>query len=192
MILINFSQRFRRPRQNYLGTAEQGEEDFVVLEKLVKETPDGSSVVFDISRFELFGYSYCKQTLRRLLLNSISGFYGNRYFFVVAGSERECEESSVALRERKLAMIGSTSRSPRVFYEKYFVLGELGEPYKTTLDYIIKKRKVTSGQMQRDLQLGSVQAASNRIKKLAGARLVRWQASPTRPRNVLDCTRIEL
>jgi hypothetical protein len=192
MIIIKFSDfPFRRENQDFLGTIEQGEQDFPKLEKKILQSPESSPILFDISGYSLFAYSYSKQTIRRLLINAKSGSYGRRYFLVYSPNEEYSEELSAALREKKLAMICSTSKARKKYYDSYYILGELSEPLKYTLDYIIKKNKITSGQLKNELNLESYQTASNRIKKLNGERLVRWEESPSRVRNVLDCSRIE-
>lgn len=191
MTIIEF-QNFRRAGQNYLGTVDQGEEDFPLLEKMVKEIPNGSTILLDISGFEFFGYSYSKQTVRKILHHAKNGYYGKRYFLIYAKNEKYCDELAVALREAKLAMIVSSSKSSNTFYQKYFLIGELSEPHRATLEYIIRKGTVTSGQVKHDLKMESYQGASNRIKALARERLVRWEESPNRLRNVFDCKRIDL
>lgn len=192
MEIIRFSEEpFKRKKQDFLGTIEQGEEDFTKLENMILRTRENSTILFDISGYSLFAYSYSKQTIRRLLINAKSGLYGGRYFLIYSPNEEYSDELSAALREKKLAMICSTSDAKNNYYDSYYILGELSEPLKFTLDYIIKKDKVTSGQLKNELNLESYQTASNRIKKLNGERLVRWEESPSRVRNVLDCSRID-
>jgi len=192
MEIIRFSEApFRRKKQDFLGTIEQGEEDFTKLENMILRTRENSTILFDISGYSLFAYSYSKQTIRRLLVNAKSGSYGNRYFLVYSQTIEYADELSAALREKKLAMICSTTMDGNKFYNSYFILGDISEPLRYTLDYIIKKREVTSGQLKKDMELESFQTASNRIRKLHEERLVRWEESPSRTRNVLDCSRIE-
>ena len=191
MLKISFHDRFGRGEQKYLGTVEQGKEDFPLLDATIKASPDGETILFDISGFELFGYSYAKQTIRKVLLKAKAGQYGNRYFLVYARSEFETDDLSDALSQKKVAMLCSSSKNLKLFYDRYFVIGELADVYRDTQNYIVQKVEVTSGQMQKALNLESVQTASKRISKLAEQRLVRWEAMPSRERNVLLCKRIE-
>lgn len=191
MKTISFRKHFKVENQDYLGTVKQGENDFPKLDRMIKETATYETIVFDISGFELFGYSYSKQTIRKVLQMAKAGLYDHRFFLIYSPSIEYADEISSALTQLQLSMICSVSKSESTFYKSYFVIGDLNEIQKTTLDYIIQKKEVTSGQMQKDLNLESVQAASNRIRKLVDERLVKWEASPDRQRNVLTCRRIE-
>lgn len=190
MNIINFSQEFRRKNQKYLGTTDQGIEDFLVLDRKVMQFPHRSTILLDISGFELFGYSYAKQTIRRMLRRAKSGEYGSRYFALLVDDKEGAEEVHAALAEDRLALLASTS--PTSFYDEYFLVGDLNEVMKKSLEYIIRKKEVTSGVLQRELSLESVQAASNRISRLAAERLVVWEPSENRTRNVLSCRRLDL
>ncbi len=192
MFVVSFLKRFKRRGQNYLGTVVQGKEDFIVLDAIVRDTPSDVTILFDIRGFDLFGYSYSKQTVRRMLDRARIGEYGQRYFVIQAQDVDQAEELSSALEQKKMAMICSSSGDPKRYYEKHFVLGALDGVHLQTLEYVIKKRELTSGQLHKDLGLETIQAASNRISKLAKERLVRWEESPDRRRNVLQCKRIEL
>lgn len=189
MNVISFRQEFRRKNQNYLGTTDQGIQDFQLLEGFVLAIPPPSTILLDISGFELFGYSYAKQTIRQLLRRAKSGEYGQRHFGLFIEERDSAEEVHAALSEAHMALLASTSRND--FYDEYFLLGELNEVMKRTLDYIVQQKEVTSGILQRDLKLESVQTASNRISKLSVERLVVWEPSETRTRNVLNCRRLD-
>lgn len=191
MLVLRFREQFARPGQNYLGTTQQGIEDFPKIEQFIKAQPDGTTIGFDIRGFDLFGYSYTKQTIRRAVMNAQNGFYGIRCLLLVTKSVDEADEVSGALAEKRLAMIASSVTDKRKFYDNYFIVGHANDVQKETLDYVIGKRNVTSGQLMKDLNLESVQAASNRIRKLADARLVIWEEQSGRARNVLNCRRIE-
>jgi len=191
MNIIDFKKEFGRSGQNYLGTLEQGEEDFPKLERIIRKMPPDAVVVFDIRGLDLFGYSYSKQTIRRLLQMAKANILEDRFFLVQCSNKKESEELSSALSQLKMAMICSTASELSDFYKRWFIAGELSEPYFKSLEYVIKKKVVTSGQMQRDLDLDSVQTASGRIKKLAEERLVRWRPAADRVRNVFDCERVD-
>ena len=192
MKIISFYDSFRREGLDYLGTVKQGTEDFPKLDKLIKETSSRETILFDISKFELFGYSYAKQTIRKVLQMSKAGLYDHRYFLAFTPTIDYAEELSNALTQLHLSMICSTSKNSKSFYKKYFVIGEINEAQKITLDYIIKKKEITSGIIKKTLIWNLYQFASNRIRKLVDDRLVRWEVSPERQRNVLNCRRIEL
>ena len=105
MNIIGFKKEFGRPGQNYLGTLEQGEEDFPKLEKIVRKTPSHAVVVFDIRRLDLFGYSYSKQTIRRLLQMAKANILDDRFFLVQCSNQKEAGELSGALAQLKMAML---------------------------------------------------------------------------------------
>lgn len=190
MNIIRFQEHFKRKGQNYLGTVKQGQDDFPKLDHLIRKSKE--SVILDIKGFDFFGYSYAKQTIRKILQMSQAGLYDSRFFLICAESKEYAEEVSAALSQLKLTAICGLSTDKKHFYDNYFIVGDFNDIQKITLDYIIKKKVVTSGEMQKDLMLESVQAASNRIRKLVDSKLVRWEASPKRQRNVLHCQRIEI
>jgi hypothetical protein len=145
MTIIKFFDHFRREGQGFLGTVQQGQEDFPKLDMLIRETRPDETILFDISGFDLFGYSYAKQTIRKVLQMAKAGIYDHRFFLVYAKNKDEADDLSSALQQMKLSTIGSTTQNPKTYYRKYFVLGELNEVQSATLDYVISKKEVTSG-----------------------------------------------
>lgn len=190
MNILKFEQ-FRRENQKFLGTSIQGEEDFPKFDRLIRGMPENSTILLDISGFELFGYSYSKQTVRAAMLLAKGNMYGDRFLAVKSPNKKYAEELSVALSEEKLAMLCTLAKNPSNFFEQYVVLGALSEPQRSTLDFVIKSKSVTSRDLQKEFDI-SISAASNRLNELAEARLVRWENLPDRQYNVRVCRRVEV
>ena len=173
-----------------MGTSLQGEKDFPELDRLIRAFPGGSTIVFDIAGFDLFGYSYSKQTIRAALLLAKGDTYGSKYFLVRSPNRKYAEELSGALGEQRLAMLCSTSEDLSGFYDDYFVLGEINALERATLEYVIESKEATSSDVQRKFDI-TVQAASNRLSGLAAQRLVKWEDQPERKHNIRVCRRID-
>jgi hypothetical protein len=191
MNIISFDKKFRKPGQKYLGTAVQGEEDYPKLEKFIKEFPDGQVVVFDISGFELFGYSYSKQTIRAAHLANKAGLFGSRFLLVKAPDKEYASELAGALTEESVVMICSYATGSGEFYNDYSLLGEINEVQRQTLDHIIKKKELISSDLMNDLKIQTISAASNRLSRLKDERLIRWEDSGVHKGNVFQCRRID-
>lgn len=183
-------QRKELKDRDWLGTIDEGKEHFLDIERYVQATKATDTILFDIDRLKLFGYSYAKQTIRRALQSAVQGDYDSRFFLVHAPNKKFCAELERALMEESLMMIAS-SRSGSDFYDDYFLLGTVNPQVEDTLRIVLDTGEVKTNEIAKKLNV-SLQVASNRLKDLSNRRLVMRDKPTDRYGNIYLYRRIKI
>lgn len=194
MAVFSFSKEIIRQRKtlegrDWLGTVAEGQDHFRDIDRFVQGTKTSETVTFDIRGLKLFGYSYAKQTIRRVVLSGMRSEYAMRNFLLVAQDYEICAEIDKALDEEKLIMIGSTMLG-KEFYSHHFVLGKVQPKMIELLDLVIEAREIMTSEIAKRLHI-TLQDASNWLKKMSDLRLITRGRPVDRSGHVYAYRRIE-
>lgn len=129
------------------------------VERDLEREPDGSVICLDFSKVGVIDYSCADEIVAKLVSRLLSGEYGDRYLLLAGLNENQKENIEVALERKDLAVAAELKDGRRV------LLGILHNYLRDTLEYIVRKRKVTS-------------------KELAGAKKLEANTSGTRLLNL--------
>jgi len=136
------------------------------IERDLEREPDGSVIGLDFSKVGVIDYSCADEVVAKLVSRLLSGEYGDRYLLLTGLNENQKENIEVALERKDLAIAAEMKDGTRV------LLGSLHNYLKDTLDYIVKKRKVTSKELADARNLGA-NTSGTRLLNLAKKRLVK-------------------
>jgi len=136
------------------------------IERDLEREPDGSVIGLDFSKVGVIDYSCADEVVAKLVSRLLSGEYGDRYLLLTGLNENQKENIEVALERKDLAIAAEMKDGTRV------LLGSLHNYLKDTLDYIVKKRKVTSKELA-DARNLEANTSGTRLLNLAKKRLVK-------------------
>ena len=107
------------------------------IERDIEKEPDGGVVALDFTRIGVIDYSCADEIIAKLISRLLSNEYGDRYLLLTGLNDNQKENIEVALERKDLAVTGEMRDGRRI------VLGNLNNYLKDTLDFIMKKKKVT-------------------------------------------------
>ena len=136
------------------------------IERDMEKEPDGSIIALDFSRIGVIDYSCADEIVTKLLSRLLSGEYGDKYLLLAGLNDNQKENIEVALERKDLAIIAEMKVGNRS------VLGNLNSYLNDTLDFIIKKRKVTSKDLS-DARKIEANTSGTRLLNLFKKRLVK-------------------
>lgn len=150
------------------------EDDLGRLDEAVRDQPSGAVVALDLRQLEYLGYSFVKQTIRKILRRRNAGEYGERQIVLVAEPDPEfLDGTETALKEKKLFALvvpepGVLRKDPQAGELLGAAPSYLEETFRTLRDL----EEATTGQLARAIDQ-SVQNTNNRLKRLEEMGLVR-------------------
>jgi hypothetical protein len=136
------------------------------IERDMENEPNGSVIALDFSRIGVIDYSCADEIVTKLLSRLLSGEYGDKYLLLVNLNENQKENIEVALERKDLAIMVEMRDGNRV------ILGNLNRYLKDTLDFIVKKKKVTSKDLADARKIGA-NTSGTRLLNLSKKRLVK-------------------
>jgi hypothetical protein len=136
------------------------------IERDIEEEPEGSVIALDFARIGIIDYSCADEIIAKLVSRLLSGEYGDRYLLLAGLNENQEENIEVALERKSLAVVAERRDGKRA------VLGELNNYLKDTLDFIMKKKKVSAKDLSTGLKL-EANTSGTRLLNLHKKRLVR-------------------
>jgi len=149
-----------------LVTRPSGEKIRTRIERDMAKEPEGSVVALDFSSIGIIDYSCADEIVTKLVSRLLSGEYGNRYLLLAGLNENQKENIEVALERKDLAVMAEMRDNSRA------VLGNLNNYLKDTLDFIVKKKKITSKELS-DAKKIEANTSGTRLLNLYKKRLVK-------------------
>ena len=136
------------------------------IERDMGKEPDGAVIGLDFSKIGVIDYSCADEIIAKLVSRLLSGEYGDKYLLLTGLNENQKENIEVALERKELAVMAEMQDGGRV------VLGNLNNYLKDTLDFIVKKKKVTSKDLS-DARKLEANTSGTRLLNLSKKRLVK-------------------
>ena len=104
--------------------------------------------------------------MTKLISRLLSGEYGDKYIILTGLNENQKENIEVALERKELAVMAKLNNGRKI------LLGSLNNYLKETLNFIIKKDKITAGDLSESLKLPA-NTSGTRLLNLYKKRLVK-------------------
>ncbi len=136
------------------------------IEKDMAKEPEGTVITLDFSKIGIIDYSCADEIVTKLVSRLLSGEYGDKYLMLAGLNENQKENIEVALERKDLAVMAEMRDGSRA------VLGNLNNYLKDTLDFIVKKKKVTSRELS-DARKIEANTSGTRLLNLYKKRLVK-------------------
>ncbi len=149
-----------------LVTRPSGEAIRRRIERDIEKEPEGTVIALDFSKIGIIDYSCADEIIAKLVSRLLSGEYGDRYLLLTGLNENQEENIEVALERKSLAVVAERRDGKRA------VLGELNNYLKDTLDFIMKKKKVSAKDLSTGLKL-EANTSGTRLLNLHKKRLVK-------------------
>ncbi|MGE5172242.1 MAG: hypothetical protein ACM3MD_00270 [Betaproteobacteria bacterium] len=149
-----------------LVTRQSGETMRRRIERDLEHEPDGAVINLDFSKIAVIDYSCADEIVAKLVSRLVSGEYGDKYLLLAGLNENQKENIEVALERKDLAAVAEMKDGARV------VLGNLNSYLKDTLDFIVKKKKITSKELS-DAKKIEANTSGTRLLNLYKKRLVK-------------------
>jgi predicted HTH transcriptional regulator len=151
---------------NNLVTRPSGEKIRARIERDLEREPESSVVALDFSKIGVIDYSCADEVVAKLVSRLLSGEYDDKYLLLTGLNENQRENIEVALERKDLAIMAEMKDGKRA------VLGSLNNYLKDTLDFIAKKKKVTSRELA-DAKKLEPNTSGTRLLNLYKKRLVK-------------------
>ena len=149
-----------------LVTRPSGEKIRQRVERDMEKEPAGAVVALDFSKIGIIDYSCADEIIAKLVSRLLSGEYGDKYLLLSGLNENQKENIEVALERKDLAITAEMKGGARV------VLGTLNNYLKDTLEFVAKKKKVTSKELS-DAKKIEPNTSGTRLLNLFKKRLVK-------------------
>ncbi len=123
-------------------------------------------IALDFSKIGVIDYSCADEIVTKLVSRLLSGEYGDKYILLAGLNDNQKENIEVALERKDLAVIAEMRDGKRT------LIGSMNNYLKETLQFIEKKRKVTSVDFAQAMKLPA-NTSGTRLLNLYKKRLVR-------------------
>jgi hypothetical protein len=149
-----------------LVTRQSGQVIRSRIERNIGKEKDGEIIALDFSKIGVIDYSCADEVVAKLISRLLSGEYGEKYIILTGLNENQKENIEVALERKELAVIAEMGNGKRI------LLGSLNNYLKETLNFIIKKDKITAGDLSESLKLPA-NTSGTRLLNLYKKKLVK-------------------
>ncbi len=136
------------------------------IERDVEKEKDGEVIALDFSQIGIIDYSCADEIVAKLVSRLLGGEYGDRYIILTGINENQKENIEVALERKELAVIAQMRDGRKV------LLGSLNNYLKETLNFILKKEKITARDLSETMNL-EANTSGTRLLNLHKKRLVK-------------------
>jgi hypothetical protein len=136
------------------------------IERDLAGEKDGSIVALDFSKIGVVDYSCADEIVAKLVSRLLSGEYGDRYIVLTGLNDNQKENIEVALERKGLAVMATMRNGGKV------LIGNLNNYLLKTLELILKKGKITAGELSGIYKLPA-NTSGTRLLNLYRKRLVR-------------------
>lgn len=136
------------------------------IERDIGKEPDGTVIALDFSKIGVIDYSCADEIVTKLVSRLLSGEYRDKYLLLAGLNENQKENIEVAIERRDLAIMAEMRDGGRA------LLGNLNNYLKDTLDFIVKKKKVTSKDLSEAKKI-EANTSGTRLLNLYKKRLVK-------------------
>jgi len=149
-----------------LVTRQSGQVMRERIERDIAEEKDGSVIALDFSKIGVVDYSCADEIVAKLISRLLSGEYGDIYIVLTGLNENQKENIEVALERKQLPVMAQMRDGGRV------LIGSLNNYLQKTLDLVLKKGKITAGELSGTLKLPA-NTSGTRLLNLYKKRLVK-------------------
>ena len=115
-------------------------------------------LLLDFTEVQVLDYSWADECIAKLAAEFSADLYGTKGILVSNCSDDQAENISAALLQRNLTLL-------RLLNPGWVLLGELKEPFLSTLNFVNQQEKVTAREVADYFQL-AINTASNRLSEL--------------------------
>ncbi len=136
------------------------------IEKDIEKEKDGGVIALDFSNIGIIDYSCADEIVAKLVSRLLGSEYGDRYLILTGLTDNQKENIEVALERKDLAVIAQMRDGKRL------LLGNLNNYLKETLEFIIKKDRITARDISEALNL-EANTSGTRLLNLHKKRLVK-------------------
>lgn len=136
------------------------------IEADIEKEKDGEVIALDFSNIGIIDYSCADEVVAKLISRLLSGEYGDKYIILSGLNENQRENIEVALERKELAVIAQMRDGGKV------LLGSLNNYLKETLNFILKKEKITARDLSETMNL-EANTSGTRLLNLHKKRLVK-------------------
>lgn len=164
--LYNILKEELRNGSKDLVTRQSGQVIRSRIERDIEKEKNGAVIALDLSSIGIIDYSCADEVVTKLISRLLSGEYGDKYIILTGLNENQKENIEVALERKELAVIAEMGNGKRI------LIGSLNNYLKETLNFIIKKDKITAGDLSEFLKLPA-NTSGTRLLNLYKKRLVK-------------------
>ena len=151
---------------NDLVTRPSGQVIRERIERDIAQEEDGAIIALDFSKIGIIDYSCADEIVAKLISRLLSGEYGDKYITLTGLNENQKENIEVALERKDLAVMAQTRDGRKI------LLGSLNNYLKETLNFILKKGKITAKDLSEGMKL-EANTSGTRLLNLHKKRLVK-------------------
>jgi len=155
-----------RSGSSYLVTRQSGQVIRDRIERDIVKEKEETLIALDFSKIGIIDYSCADEIIAKLISRLLSGEYGIKYIILTGINENQKENIEVALQRKDMAMMAEMSGGEKI------LLGNLNNYLLETLNLIIKKGKITAGDLSEILNLPA-NTSGTRLLNLYKKKLVR-------------------
>ncbi|MEW6162581.1 MAG: DUF4325 domain-containing protein [Nitrospirota bacterium] len=136
------------------------------IERDITKEDNGAIVALDFSKIGIIDYSCADEVVAKLISRLLGGEYGDKYIILTGLNENQKENIEVALERKELAVMAQMNNGKKIF------IGNLNNYLKETLNFILKKGKITASDLSESLKLPA-NTSGTRLLNLYKKRLVK-------------------
>ena len=136
------------------------------IEKDIEKEKNGEVIALDFSKIGVIDYSCADEIVAKLISRLLSNEYGDKYIFLTGLNENQKENIEVALERKDLAVMAEMRNKEEA------LIGNLNNYLKETLQFVIKKEKITAKELSEDKKL-EANTSGMRLLNLYKKRLVK-------------------
>jgi len=151
---------------NDLVTRQSGQMIRERIERDIEKEENGSVIALDFLQIGVVDYSCADEIVAKLVSRLLSGEYGDKYIILTGLNENQKENIEVALERKDLAVMAELRDGGRA------LIGSLNNYLLKTLELILKKGRITAGELSDILKLPA-NTSGTRLLNLYKKRLVR-------------------
>lgn len=136
------------------------------IERDIGKEKNGAVITLDFSKVGIIDYSCADEVVAKLISRLLSGEYGDKYIVLTGLNENQKENIEVALERKELAVMAEMRNG------KNILIGSLNNYLKETLNFILKKGKITAKELSDAMKL-EMNTSGTRLLNLYKKRLVK-------------------
>jgi hypothetical protein len=141
-----------------LVTRSRGKQVKELISIQLQNEKDWQVLLLDFTEVQVLDYSWADECIAKLAAEVNADLYGSRGIIVTSCTDDQAENISAALLQRNLTLL-------RLQETESTLLGELKEPFLSTLSFVNQQKKVTARDVADYFQL-AINTASNRLSEI--------------------------
>lgn len=149
-----------------LVTRSSGEVIRERIERDIAKEKDGEVIALDFSGIGVIDYSCADETVAKMISRLLAGEYRDKYIILTGLNENQKENIEVALERKDLAVMAEMGNGKKI------LLGSLNNYLKETLNFILKKGKITVKELAEAMRI-EMNTSGTRLLNLHKKRLVK-------------------